>query len=302
MKKGYALITTVLIMSLGLISITFLMNIVSESAMVQKSSTDAIQADYNAESAIIKFIYSENFKEKIEDLYKKKACKEEFDIFENKVNIEGKLVGNDPPTFDICATTSNKEIKSNCHAYGTIVNEVYSSGISVISPRTCSVNGKSCSRGKIDKLKRSIVPADDKNITLPSTDVYVAKVGGNIMFFEDIELNKELDRCYEHDKFYVEQRGGRLYILNDITAKAFFNVDSIVLNGNVKISGILNLKSDIHSLGHYNIEVDGLTLNYDQVSENYITAKYNYRNLNMFYKNLKDFIEPTVKYMSKEKK
>ncbi|EGY78112.1 dimethyladenosine transferase, partial [Peptoniphilus indolicus ATCC 29427] len=88
----------------------------------------------------------------------------------------------------------------------------------------------------------------------------------------------------------------------DIKVMSLFNVENIILGANIKINGILNLKSDIQSLGHYNIEVDGLTLNYDQVSENYIVANYKYDNLHMFYKNLKDFIKPTVKYTSKEKK
>lgn len=302
MKRGYAIIVTVLIMSLGLISISFLLNSVFKSALVQKNSIDSIQADYNAESAIEMVTSAENFENAINDLYVKKEYTDKVELFGSEVDIKGVMIGNSPPNFEIQAETCNKNIMANWYAYGNIVNEIYTTGRSIVSPRTCNVNRKECSIDELQKMKSNIGYGDAKNIILPAEDIYLHTEGSSIAFFRDSEFKEKVDSVSSFDRFYLEQNGGNLIVLSDIKAMTFFNVENIVLGANIKINGILNLKSDIQSLGHYNIEVDGLTLNYDQVSENYIVANYKYDNLHMFYKNLKDFIKPTVKYTSKEKK
>lgn len=301
MKRGYAIVVTVLIMSLGLISISFLLNSVFKSALVQKNSIDSIQADYNAESAIEMVTSAGNFENAINDLYVKREYTDKVEIFGSEVDIKGIMIGNRPPKFEIKAETSNKNITSNWYAYGNIVNEIYTTGESVVSPRTCNVNGK-VSIDELQKMKSNIGIGNTKNIILPAEDIYLHKEGSSIAFFRDSEFKEKVDSVSSFDRFYLEQNDGNLIVLSDIKAMALFNVENIILGANIKINGILNLKSDIQSLGDYNIEVDGLTLNYDQVSENYIVANYNYDKLHMFHKNFKDFIKPTVKYTSKEKK
>ena len=283
MKRGYAIIVTVLIMSLGLISISFLLNSVFKSALVQKNSIDSIQADYNAESAIEMVTSAGNFENAINDLYVKREYTDKVEIFGSEVDIKGIMIGNRPPKFEIKAETSNKNITSNWYAYGNIVNEIYTTGESVVSPRTCNVNGK-VSIDELQKMKSNIGIGNTKNIILPAEDIYLHTEGSSIAFFRDSEFKEKVDSVSSFDRFYLEQNGGNLIVLSDIKAMTFFNVENIVLGANIKINGILNLKSDIQSLGHYNIEVDGLTLNYDQVSENYIVANYKYDNLHMFYK------------------
>ena len=116
-------------------------------------------------------------------------------------------------------------------------------------------------------MKSNIGIGNTKNIILPAEDIYLHTEGSSIAFFRDSEFKEKVDSVSSFDRFYLEQNGGNLIVLSDIKAMTFFNVENIVLGANIKINGILNLKSDIQSLGHYNIEVDGLTLNYDQVSE-----------------------------------
>lgn len=280
MKKGYVMILTILIMSLGIISIMFLYNIIDDRVVINKNDLNIIQADYIAESAI-NFFIDEDFTEDLKNLYKlrtqqEKGINKTLDVLGEKVDLNLKIIKSKSILFEIESKCKYKTIDANWYAYGSVINELYTKEISVINQRTCEIKGKLCDENQLNELKNVLDYGQTTLIELPAEQVYVRKVDTKLTFFTITDNQENVIANTDNTNIYISQNGGSLTALNDITIQGIVDVDQIVLEGNMYIQGILNLKSDIVALGNYNIKVDGLTLNIDQVSENNLLAKYNY--------------------------
>lgn len=308
MKKGYILLTTIFIMAIGLICITFLFGTISENSKLHKNFLDLVQADYIAESAIDYYLSKEELTEDIRSIYYRAHTRNKdfikgITILGQHVNLNIKIIKNPTqPIFEIESKTTYKDIDSNWYAYGNVINEMYTKGVSVVNQRTCELKNKSCTNEELNEFKNALDVGKTNLIQLPSEDLFLEQISNKLKFYRIGENGFEEIISTNNVLIYLKQRGGSLTVLNEVSMQGVMDVEHINLESNIKIDGIFNLVSDITSLGYYNVKVNGLTLNIDQVSENNLLANYNYTNLKTQSLNLKNFIKPEIIYTSKEKK
>lgn len=314
MKRGYTLILTVLFISIGLTAITFLLNTSFSRARTYNKNLDIVQADYVAESAVNVILGNDNFTEKITNVVKKgrlenkvRFFEEQINVFDVPVNIKISLPDiysstPDNDYFEVEAKTKYENIDAKWYGYGSVVNPIYKKRIAVISPRTFPDEQNEESIYDYDDI---LITGNMKYIELPDEDIYVSKKTANstkLTFYRQVEENLVPFYDVEYINLYIKQTGGSLTVIGNTLFNGILEIKQINLDENAKLNGILKLMSDINASGNYNIEVNGIVINVDQVSENYLNANYNYEQLRKFHMSIKNFIKPSIVFTSKEKK
>lgn len=307
--KAYTYVVTIIIISFLLVIVTGLLSSFSNNSFIYSKELDSIQSECYAESVLNIAINDKKFVENIKNLFFSKQDKWDLHINPNIANLsveklqlrkENTKIQNG---FSLETIIKYKDIEEDCYVYGSIINEIYTKKLGVINSRVVDKEDidklknffKNESIENTDKIKEIIL--DDKNYYIKNEGIYnmiyteVEKEDSNGVNIEKIEV----DRFNRSNSVYIKQDSGNLVFENKILLRGILDVSNIYLNESANLKGILFLRRPIEYIENRKIlEVSGITLNPEDISENNLISNYNYLEIEKYGRYLKNFIDPKI--------
>ncbi|MGO1580050.1 MAG: hypothetical protein ACTHWZ_01390 [Peptoniphilaceae bacterium] len=307
--KAYTYIVTIIIISFLLVIVTGLLSSFSNNSFIYSKELDSIQSECYAESVLNIAINDKKFVENIKNLFFSKQDKWDLNINPNIENLsveklqlrkENKKIKSG---FSLETIIKYKDIEEDCYAYGSMINEIYTKKLGVINSRVVD-------KEDIDKLKNffnneNIENTDKiKEIILDDKNYYIKNEGIYNMIYTEVEKENindeniekiEVARFNRSNSVYIKQDSGNLVFENKILLRGILDVSNIYLNESANLKGILFLRRPIEYIeNRKTLEVSGITLNPEDISENNLISNYNYLEIEKYGRYLKNFIDPKI--------
>lgn len=307
--RGYTYILAIITTTILLIGLSLLIRNFHRNTMLYKNQDKLIQSKCYSESIINEVVSSNSFKDRCSEIFL--SSSEGKNISTNfsakDLEIKSLNVKRDDSAYKegylLALESHYKGVRINSKAIGTLVDEIYTKGISVINKNTASTE-------ELDKLRESYSKeygnAGVKTINLGNDNYFIRQVNNYFEFYrEEIvmgefgveEIRESIDfKEPANLSIIIKQKAGSLTFVNEVTINGIVDVENIFLNRKCNVNGILLLNSEINQLnGSINMQVSGITINIDGVSENNLFATYNFSNIEKLFRIIPDFINPKLK-------
>ncbi|WBW50569.1 hypothetical protein O6R05_03220 [Peptoniphilus equinus] len=285
MKRGFALLSVVLVFAIVLIAVSYFFDANVEHGRVLSRHLETVQGDLIAESAIQ--VAMEEVKHQGEAI----MSNGEMDFHPSVLGTSATVTVTRQHQSDFVmeAKVTYKDIEASYFGSGTLIHPMYTKGLGVISPRVWPVS-------EVTALDHPF-KRETKSYLLPDEDLYMRGEGYYITI-----LRKNAEGMLEpveqmHNSYpYFEQRAGSLTIL-DGDIYGVLDVANLSIEGNSRLHGLLYMNGDVVSCGGM-LQISGIVLNPKGYGENNLDVTYSFYEIQSVKGHLVDYYRPTLRRTS----